>query len=503
MKKKFIAALAFTLPMLIACNDNGEAPQPDPDRVAITPTAGIATRAVDATWHKGDEIGIYTVKAGTKTIAENVSNFRYTNSSEDGSSANFNPFDTGNTAYYPQDGSKVDILAYYPYKETSKNDMLIVVDVCDQTNLPAIDLMTAEMVEGKSQEEPEVGLGFTHRLTKVNVALEKGEGAGDVDLTNATVTISGTPGTASYDLFSQSFESFGEKEDIVLTLPTAIVVPTAAGSGVTFTVKAGDKTFHAVLPSNVSLVSGEEVTVKITINQTEMAGITATIKPWTSGPEGNIQAYTDIMNSNDIDLPGTGSVIITTGTISATYLWDGNTLIPESSPIYWKDLDNTIKHNFIFEYTPTVGTPAKDEIKGEAKEIVWGTVISFAEVIHLNSQLTITLLKGTGYTDTEWETTIEDAVLKLHGFSTEAYTLTTNTAVVEPTTLNETHKLMLTAGGNSYSILLKDAFTGGKFEAGKTYPLKATLNRTSLTNISIGEIKDWELGEDGTGEFEY
>ena len=144
--------------VLTACSDQENEQDGANERTALSINAGIGvipagtssatTRATDASWQANDAIGIVMLDAGTNTVTEGKTNYRYITITGNGS---FTPDGKEHTAYYPTAGAQVDVLAYYPYTITiSAGSLNIPVDVSDQSNLAAIDLMTAEKVTGHS-----------------------------------------------------------------------------------------------------------------------------------------------------------------------------------------------------------------------------------------------------------------------------------------------------------------------------------------------------------------
>jgi len=423
MKKKRLAALALILPVLAGCNDHKDDPTPT-DRIPLSLNAGIhmesgtatpaGTRATGTTWHQGDAIGVYTLVSGTGNVYDNQANFKYTNATADGTTASFNPADGPNTAYYPTDGTEVDILAYYPHQDIAENKMFIVVDVCDQTSLPAIDLMTANVVEGKNQDDPEAGLEFEHRLTKLVISVQKDASVSDLDISDAAITLKNTSGTAVYDLFAQAFKSFGETVDIELKGETAIVIPTSAGSGVSFAVRVDNKTYNAPLPADVAFVGGEEATITITLtgNPQTPASVTAIIKPWTGGPTEGVTAI-------DIEIPQ-GSMDITeeiikfdlwktiNATDKRTYTLSNNNWTASPQPFY----TNEISTGDTFEGTATIGQPSavtelSDELKAAGTATENGKLS--LEFSHIHSQIEFRLELADGLTADLTDATIDMA----------------------------------------------------------------------------------------------
>lgn len=289
---KFIKLLWVGLIALlwVSCTKN-EIDNPVTNRTALSITAA-ATRATDTNWQQADAIGVYMLNTGTTTPAQGdvpQPGYHYINKSADGSTASFVPANAENTAYFPIGREKVDVVAYYPYNEqlTMDNGQLTVpVDVSNQSNLPAIDLMTSALATGHSSDAPQVALTFRHRLVKMVVNLNST--LGDV----TALSIEGTPATATYDLMQQTIINPNPAtEAITLALAghpegemasTAILIPTAAGAGVKFNLTASGRPYTATLPANVALEAGKTVTVDITLTPTAI-DVAATIAPWEEG----------------------------------------------------------------------------------------------------------------------------------------------------------------------------------------------------------------------------
>ncbi|MDL2213822.1 fimbrillin family protein, partial [Bacteroides sp. OttesenSCG-928-N06] len=436
MKKKTIAALAIVATTLASCiNDDIVQDIDNANRTPLELTAGINTRATDATWNRADAIGVFTLATGTNTIAQGVSNFKYTNTADDGAEAIFAPANEENTAYYPINGDKVDVLAYYPYKQLTMDNgqLTIPVSVASQANLPAIDLMTAERVTGKHYDDAAVPLEFVHRLTKLNITLKKANEAAEIDLADARITIGGTPTTAVYNLNTQTFESFGEKADIELAAGgTGIVIPTAAGSGVNFKVEASGKTFTVTLPDNAALGSGEEAYITIKLRTFTEATITATIRPWTGGPTTAVEAVHFTLPNH----PQTGAPEVTDfilyknrGTNTEAFVdYSYNTYTAEwdatPAPFYIEDIKSG--DTFTAVHTPQGEDPitgVTDVLQAPEATMVGGIInLEFA---HINARLNVNLRKGESVGDIDLTT----AQVSLLGYK---LTGAGNTIVVNP-----------------------------------------------------------------------
>lgn len=297
--------MAAALLLLAACGSDNEGTSPDGgDRVALQVSSGITTRAYDNFWENGDVIGIYMLKTGTATISEGAENRKYTTT--DGSNA----FTTTaeQTIYFPIDNSKVDFIAYYPYRQTL-TDGVFALDVSTQDNLPAIDLMTAGVksteAEPLDKNHYKVLFKFYHRLTKLELNISNGRGITAEDLKGLKVEVTKQRTSGSYD---PQFEAFGVDSEPVQTvelntnadgtLAQAILLPTTAAGGINdiltgrefiFTLKTTGEVFHWAIPDGKGFERGDKNIYDITINRSGVE-VSAKIEKWNEVDNGEIEA---------------------------------------------------------------------------------------------------------------------------------------------------------------------------------------------------------------------
>lgn len=200
MNTKFILGLLLSA-ALLSCTKEDNKLIADGDKVAVEFQMGIATRAHEGQWDANDDVGIAMLERGTQRIIENVYNYDYYTPSDGGV---FQAREQSRTIYFPQDGSNVTFKAYYPYIPTLSRNLLIPVNVSNQTILPQVDLMTAEHLSGFSKTDPVVHLNFHHRLSKMIFKLANKEGQEAILLENVTVTIDGMYTGGSYDLMNEA-----------------------------------------------------------------------------------------------------------------------------------------------------------------------------------------------------------------------------------------------------------------------------------------------------------
>lgn len=113
-----------------------------------------------------------------ESLSVEDSNRKYTTTSDatKGTSA---PADAAQTIYFPTNGDTRDFIAYYPWQKTLGTDgRTYTVDVTDQKVQNLIDLLGAGKVTGKDKDHPQVALTFTHKLVKIALDIQAGNGPG-------------------------------------------------------------------------------------------------------------------------------------------------------------------------------------------------------------------------------------------------------------------------------------------------------------------------------------
>jgi len=335
--RTLIAALATLLlaAMLTAC-EHGELIMQEPTtaskQVPLQLTSGISstvTRAYDSSWETGDEIGVFTVKAGSTNTADITrsgtyedANIRYTLSQAAGetyfpatSSYNYQTFtsvdkvtigeqEEDKKIYLPIDGSNVDVYAYYPYDGSATASGKTITLDTDQTlaGQKTDDLMSAKADKCDDGTNPinldhtAARLLFRHELSKVLIKIKVGTGYTETDLANVAVELQGQATTATFHPLTQTLDigdATGTITPYKLTtgdpdytklgdsyyIYRALVMPTTTASGsVKITVgTTTTATFSYDFPQ--ALPAGYETVFTLTLQATGMI-VTAAITPW-------------------------------------------------------------------------------------------------------------------------------------------------------------------------------------------------------------------------------
>lgn len=167
------------------------------------------SRVVDASWEQGDEIGVFMKKAGTEEVISG--NVPYVTKSGNGNFVGKN----GPMEFPEGEGVKVDFIAYYPYTTRAENFKQYGIDLTDQQNQRALDLMKAVNLVNRDATSPQGNLQFRHLLSKLILNLTPSQGAslkgikatvsalkvkGNADLSaNGTITLEDQ--TAAVEMF--------------------------------------------------------------------------------------------------------------------------------------------------------------------------------------------------------------------------------------------------------------------------------------------------------------
>lgn len=295
MKTNFItigAALFTAVVIFFSCDFNEEDISSPENAVLFSANinGAVQTRAANDAWSPGDEIGVYMVKSNTTDVVENALNKKYTTSAGNG---NFSA-STDDMIFYPKDGSQVDFVAYYPYRASLITLGSYNVDVSDQSDQEAIDLLYAKADnEGAGYDNSRISaveLEFRHQLSRLKLIVKTPApelGISEDDLSNMTAEVSGLKTKAIFSLASATFREESTPTPIPLRMVTggslydAIILPDDIADGVvevTFT--AGTQTFVWDI-SAITYESGKSYTYNVTLVKKGVAtGVVASIVDW-------------------------------------------------------------------------------------------------------------------------------------------------------------------------------------------------------------------------------
>ena len=290
--KRFFPILAVALLFMAGCEKdvtNGSVEIKFSGNVAQIQTRVSGT---DGTiWNSNDAVGIYMIKADPGTFsAANILADNKQHTASGGATAKFTPAD-GMHLFYPNNSSDVKFAAYYPYS-SSVTDFKLPIDVSNQSNLSAIDVLYSPVTTdgyNRTTNSP-VQLKFAHSLSKlvfkisnnatitepvangITAAVSNQKTSGELDLTNGTITASGTATTVVSD-----GRAVVVAEGIAMV--EMIVLPSASTANMNFTfVNNAGQIFTVTIP-NSSWEGGCRYTYNIKLGN-EKAEIDSDIEPW-------------------------------------------------------------------------------------------------------------------------------------------------------------------------------------------------------------------------------
>ena len=283
--KLFPLALLASATM-VSCNGKVE-PAAQDEKVAVQFGSSInaTTRAVNDKWTSGDQIGIFMTgenkTLSESSIREEADNIAY---KTEGDGA-FSPVTAEQIIYFPMDGD-VDFHAYYPYT-AEVNDYRIALDLSDQSNQEALDLMYAK-VSGRNKSNPKVELNFTHLLCRLILEVQPGTGLTQADLAKLTVKVKDVDTKAMFNLVDGTIS--GEETPEGFTMKTveagkryeALLFPTTSESReIEFDLNNDhDAPFTWTMKS--ALKGGSQYHHQVTLSRTA-AEVSGSIKPWDNG----------------------------------------------------------------------------------------------------------------------------------------------------------------------------------------------------------------------------
>ncbi|WP_081743712.1 fimbrillin family protein [Bacteroides timonensis] len=544
MKKYYLHMVAFLLyfALFAACSGEQIPEQAQDGQTPVTLTADIsdlaATRIVNGKWEAGDAIGLCMNFANSTQTANEVFNYCY---KVVAASANgqLKPAEDTGTAYFPADGSKVDFLAYHPYRAGSLSETFTLpVDVSAQ---PATDLLTTR-TNGHDRSQPNVALSFKHRLVKLLFTLTGSGIVTNDQLAGATLTIKGMNTKAECLLIDGSITNTSATQDINVplnatgTAAEAIVLPREAAEGVSYVVTlANGNIYTAYMSASQQLKAGTKNTFRLTLRPVPVT-VSASVEPWNDGENTSLtssvvvvttspDASTNIAEGTLMGIRGKGE----RGTATTCYTYNDNSWSAGDVPLWWDTLGNSTSLyawmpasadnlpddenvlSWSIDTNQSKGRTASDLLLSHNIQALDAGQPAALNFQHVLSAVTLTLLPGEGFTADD----MKRATLLLNSFPTQiSASIATSEltdaktpedispmkedhvfrAVLIPTTKEEGALIAtVSLDGGTYPCR---AMTGGfTFATGKHHALKLTLNKTGVS-IS-GSVSEWEEGNNG------
>ncbi len=556
IRRKFVskaaaAAVALALSTgFTACTDSDDNSAPNEGRTPISigratigASSAIGSRATDAAWEAGDAIAITLHSPADLSNAGDRAVYRYTTPNGDGS---FTPVDAENTAYYPADGSEVKVVAVYPdgspairFDTEAWGDLTI--DVTDQTDLGALDLMSAGAEGTNSATDPNVQLAFAHRLVKLAVTLRAEGGDRAPSLEGATLTLKNAPVKADFNAAKGILSVLtDQRADLSLPLTAgsegslgalAIILPGEVKQGMEFVISVpatngGEAQTYTAKTGSVKLVAGTANSLTITVlpesQEATISGVS--IEDWTTGLNASLIAVlADVDDEGGNTTGGNfqptdgGSMHLilqntadATDYVMGTYTYSAGNGWSSSSPLVWDFLQGTATYSATATYTPADSDPVTGEpdLLKSTISVPFGTALDFTgdnALRHAFSKLTVKVVNnlpaGADVNATRIDGLMKSTYLASGAFevapSAEPYTDfgfnpellgTGDSHIVCPQPVAGAKIVVVSDKGNAYECNFSDAGISA-LEAGNNYTITLTLQQSGVK--ASFAVTDW------------
>lgn len=209
--------------LLSSCKDDKEETMA-PQQIPVVLKASIyQMEATEGTvWRNGQEFGVFMLKAGTDQPIGTYANYLYT--ADDYSATGYLIPENEKPMYYPADGSKVDIVAYYPYEAnltvTRASGYTVEFDLSDQKKVKADDFIHSKEGKGLHGSSGSYELHLRPVLSRIVLDLMPGNGVTEEQLKQLKVSLEKMPTTGVFDLVHGAFLSLDNKKEIEMRKPS-------------------------------------------------------------------------------------------------------------------------------------------------------------------------------------------------------------------------------------------------------------------------------------------
>lgn len=339
----------------ISCSKNAGPDRTGSVEPAFSITAAGFENGENNTWSSSYKAGIYMINHGSPLTPQNIvggfENIPYSISSD----GKMSPVSVDNKITMPEDGT-YDFIAYYPWKHGAEGDKedrisgdLYPVDISDQTDFPAIDLLWGKATEGYGKSSSAVSFELRHALAQLRIEIVRGAGMAENDMAGIDVTLDNVYHSGYFSLRNGKLTYTGqpgqiepkklenEEAFVAIMLPSTDVPQ--SNRTATVNVPFLGKTFAWDIPEDYDLSAGKCSVTKIEVDRDGIRVVSNEISDWT-GSDGIPDYESDYAAS--LALPN--SYIVEAGSaveipVAKAYaVWNTNTLLTSSGASIPKEL---------------------------------------------------------------------------------------------------------------------------------------------------------------------
>ena len=253
-------------------------------------------RVQENAFEEGDEVGLFAMISSTALTEERyVDNLKFKRSSD-------GEFTSEQTVYYPDDGSTLDLLSYYPYQEggIAMGESVMPVSVAAEQSLSEnysrSDFLVATLANQAASKTP-LNLSYKHKFFRLNIILapEDVESADALCAADPQLAVCGFYTEASYDFHKDAYSDYAEEmsltpagtwtvEDGRLTGKSVILIPQEISAEYQYlTLEVGGKEYRCWIPDNLEMQSGKQSELEITFVPAEdilLGAVQGDIEDW-------------------------------------------------------------------------------------------------------------------------------------------------------------------------------------------------------------------------------
>ncbi len=299
------------------------------DQVALRLTSGIATRVQNSLWEGDETIGVTMYKVGTDEVIGNR-NIPYI-TDDKGAEATFEPYAGFDDIFYPKEGD-VDIVAFYLFAAVNQNATQLYLDLTEQGEPEAIDLLWAKATQvSKSREAVE--LEFRHVMSSIslNITVDSEGGVDAAQLHGAEVTVGELATQATFDIASGALEidpavsgaitMYGELS-AESSSKSAIILPQSFTPTFTITTDGGE-TFSVTASEAITFEAATQHQFNIKVSYVH-ARLTASITDWDEQEQDGLSvAEYSLADFEDPDFVPTANTWVISGNPHEVNYYDG------------------------------------------------------------------------------------------------------------------------------------------------------------------------------------
>ena len=290
---KQLGFLACSLLILAACSSGSSSdPLPPPGQetktLPININTSIATRVIDDSFEKGDDIGLFVVNnnadgsaATLKTTGNHVDNMKYTYNGT---------WTPASPTYWKDNKTHADFYLYYPYTASIGNVNAMPWSVnADQSTKEKYKF--AELLIGKTihvaPTESAVTIDAKHVMSQMVVTLKPGNGftSESLNKANISVRINRLKTQATANLVTGELTAKGDDADLTPLKEEdntykALIIPQTVGEGVLITVNVDGKDYLLQKAANfAAFEAGKKHSFTVTLSKTSN-GVNVNITKW-------------------------------------------------------------------------------------------------------------------------------------------------------------------------------------------------------------------------------